>query len=137
MSCTQKRLEWVAEIWDNGGECLQIGEDRDGLDMTEIRWRDGSGKVAQSVTFTDDMLPLVIEALQKRLARAAQGIETCGRPGCTAERRPSDGRAGRVRRYVHRPTARAQWDDMMVPRCTGASLAKPRRSRTIDRGDEY
>jgi hypothetical protein len=63
--------------------------------------------------------------------RAAQGIETCARHGCTAERKPSTKRGGA---FMHRPNGNAQWDIIMLPRCPGASLAKPRRR--VDRGDE-
>ncbi|HVE12048.1 MAG TPA: hypothetical protein VNI01_01520, partial [Elusimicrobiota bacterium] len=66
------------------------------------------------------------------LARAAQGVEVCARPGCTAERRPS---RTRTYKFAHRPYGSAEWSEIMLPRCTGASLAKPRR-RAVDRGDE-
>lgn len=70
MKTSEHELEWVAEIWNKQGECLQIGEDRDGLDLTEIRWRDDTGKIGASVSFPADALPLVIRALQRRLELA-------------------------------------------------------------------
>jgi hypothetical protein len=77
----------------------------------------------------------VIHSWRPDIARAAQGIETCARPGCTAERRPSDGK--RSEHFVYRASAGAQWvTQTLMPRCTGASLAKARRSRAVDKGDE-
>jgi hypothetical protein len=54
------------------------------------------------------------------VTRAAQGIETCARPGCVAERRPNG--TG----HAHRANRLAQWDHVITPRCTGGSLARPR-----------
>jgi hypothetical protein len=60
------------------------------------------------------------------VTRAAQGIETCARPGCVAERRPNTGAEGRTRHYVHRPNGSAEWQHENTPRCTGGSMARPR-----------
>lgn len=63
----EKTIEWVAQMWAEHGECLEVGEDRDGLDMTEIRWRGENGGVVSSVAFVNAMIPLVIKALQRRM----------------------------------------------------------------------
>lgn len=55
------------EIWDDtNGECIEVGPDRDGLDMVEIRLRDArSGKIESRVSFSEHNVFLLIEALTK------------------------------------------------------------------------
>lgn len=61
-------LEKMWEIWnDKTGERLEIGPDRDALDLIEFRDINTEGKVCGRVTLTKEQLPLVIEALQKML----------------------------------------------------------------------
>lgn len=69
------------------------------------------------------------------ITRAAQGVEVCRRPGCTAERRPTHEEKRGGHAFVHRPNSRAVWDNIMLPRCTGGSMKKARK--VIDRGDEF
>lgn len=57
-------LERLYEIWDDTtGECIQIGPDRDGLGLIELRLKDDTGKVATSVTMTVELAGLVRDAL--------------------------------------------------------------------------
>lgn len=60
-------VEHITRVWmDDSGESFEVGDDRDGLDMNEIRWRDRDGKIVSSVTFTDEQLPALINALMTR-----------------------------------------------------------------------
>ena len=62
-------MECVFEIWnDDNGERLEIGPDRDGLDLAEIRCRTPEGKIHSAVTMTMEQVPLVIEAFQNYIA---------------------------------------------------------------------
>ncbi len=38
-------LETMREIWLEGGEKIEIGPDRDGLSLVEIRYKSGSGQI--------------------------------------------------------------------------------------------
>jgi hypothetical protein len=59
-------LETVQRIWDDKtGDRLEIGPDDDSLDMTEIRQYDTKNVVVGRMVFTDEQLPLVIEALHR------------------------------------------------------------------------
>lgn len=54
------------EIWnDKHGERIEIGEDRDGLGLTEIRQIDSQGKMLARITLDDDALSLTIKALER------------------------------------------------------------------------
>jgi hypothetical protein len=59
-------LEMMFEIWDDEhGSRLEVGEDRDSLGLTEIRSKGPDDKIDARMTFTDEQVPLVIEALQR------------------------------------------------------------------------
>ena len=57
-------LEHLIEIWDdtNGGR-LEIGPDRDGLDLIEIREKTREGKIVARMTFPIELARLVAIAL--------------------------------------------------------------------------
>lgn len=63
--------------------------------------------------------------------RLGERIEVCQRPGCVAERRAY----GAGTNFEHRPNEQAAWDRLILPRCTGGSLERPRKRR-VDKGDE-
>lgn len=57
-------------IWnDDTGERIEVGDDPDGLDLTEIVFVSEEGKRQQNIIFTDEAIPLLMLALQKRLKR--------------------------------------------------------------------
>lgn len=59
-------LEAVYEIWNDAtGSRIEIGHDRDGLGLIEIRQRDSDGKVTSSITMTKEESFLVYEAIGK------------------------------------------------------------------------
>lgn len=63
-------LEMVYEIWDDAhGERIEVGEDRDGIGITEIRSRQDDGVIISRITLHDEQIPLLIQALQGRLNR--------------------------------------------------------------------
>ena len=62
-------LEQMFEVWDDkSGERFEIGLDRDATEITEIRYRDELGKIGNRIRIPDEALPLVIDALERRLA---------------------------------------------------------------------
>lgn len=62
-------LEQVFEIWDDeAGDKFEVGDDRDGTETTEIRYRDARGQVGDRLQIPDKALPLVIDALNLRLS---------------------------------------------------------------------
>ena len=60
---------------DDTGERIEIGDDPEGLGMTEIVWVDELGKRGTNIVFTEEALPLLIEALNNRLELAGQKVE--------------------------------------------------------------
>ncbi len=57
-------------IWnDDTGERIEVGEDPDGLELTEIVYVSEEGKRHENIIFSDEAIPLLIAALQKRLKR--------------------------------------------------------------------
>jgi hypothetical protein len=54
---------------DDCGERIEIGDDPDGLDLTEIVWVGDDGKRGTNICFTDEAILLLIEALAARLNR--------------------------------------------------------------------
>lgn len=57
-------LEHLYEIWnDSTSECIEIGPDRDGLDLIEIRAKDDTGKLFSSITMTKEQAVLVTQAI--------------------------------------------------------------------------
>lgn len=66
-------LEPRYEIWDDeNGDRIEVGNDRDGLDLVEIRAVDEKGKVTQSITIGEEGVPALIESLQRLLAYRAE-----------------------------------------------------------------
>lgn len=62
-------LDVVHQIWnDNTGERLEIGPDRDGLDLIEIRSYDDMSKVTQMITLTRGQLEQLHAAIGKQLS---------------------------------------------------------------------
>ena len=55
----------MREIWpDNGdGEHIEIGPDRDGMQLVEIRQKEPDGKISARMTFDLDAARLVAQAL--------------------------------------------------------------------------
>lgn len=65
---TSYTLEHKFEIWnDKTGERIEIGPDRDGLDLIEIRNFSDDGQVGQSITMTKDEACLLRMAIDKLL----------------------------------------------------------------------
>jgi hypothetical protein len=63
-----KTLEMCMRIWnDKTGDSIEIGEDRDGLDMIEIRSRTDDGKVSNAVTMDDETALLLVDSVQRVL----------------------------------------------------------------------
>jgi len=64
-------LELLCEIWNEHGDHFEIGPDRDGLDMIEIReyvqGTEKDDKCINRVVFTKDTARLMITALTKVL----------------------------------------------------------------------
>lgn len=70
MSSPRYSLEHLSEIWDNNhGDHLEIGPDRDGLEMVEIRELDSKGKILNRMSFNREQVPLLIQALSKTLEK--------------------------------------------------------------------
>jgi hypothetical protein len=62
-------LEAVFEVWnDTTGERVQVGADRDGVDLVEIRSLASDAAFTGSVMLTDEQVPLVIDALTRYMA---------------------------------------------------------------------
>lgn len=61
-------LEHRFHLWnDDRGERVEIGDDPDGLEMTEIVFVTDDGMRGNPINFTEEGLPLLIEALTLRL----------------------------------------------------------------------
>lgn len=59
-------LELVMKIYnDNTGEAIEVGEDKDGLGMVEILYRDDKGKIGDRLSLEPEQIPYIIEALTK------------------------------------------------------------------------
>lgn len=66
MDKTGYSLEQMFEVWtDKSGECVEIGPDRDGLELIEIRYKDETGKITSRLCFTKEQAKLVCTALGK------------------------------------------------------------------------
>lgn len=60
--------EIVHQIWnDKTGDRIEVGEDRDGLELVEIRYIDGYNKIVESVSMTMEQAVLVHAALTSHL----------------------------------------------------------------------
>lgn len=53
--------------------------------------------------------------------RLTERVETCQRPGCTAERKPNTGPTSRKHHFLHRTDPKAEWSTEKVV-CTGGSF---------------
>jgi hypothetical protein len=63
-------VEHVTEVWDdNDGSKIEIGPDRDGLDLVEIREKDSQGKIVNRLVLKQDQAKLVAQALLEVLER--------------------------------------------------------------------
>ena len=63
-------METKHEIWDDDhGSCVEVGPDRDGLDLVEIRQKDETGKIEARMSFPKEQAALISKALA--LAAAA------------------------------------------------------------------
>lgn len=72
-------LEERYRLWNDGCSVrVEIGDDPDGLEMTEIVYVDENGERGTPINFTDAELPLLIKALQRRLTRTKEN--TCENP---------------------------------------------------------
>lgn len=61
-------LETVYQIWnDKTGDRIELGPDRDGLGLMEIRSYASDGKVTQCVTFTNHELETLQTAINRYL----------------------------------------------------------------------
>ncbi len=57
-------VEVTREIWDDEhGNCVEVGPDRDGLGMVEIRYRCDDGKIGARLAFPTDLARLVLQAM--------------------------------------------------------------------------
>jgi hypothetical protein len=66
MEAEKLSMELLYQIWDdNTGEHIEVGPDRDGLDLLEIRQYNKEGNVGDRVTITRGQGRLIAEALQK------------------------------------------------------------------------
>jgi hypothetical protein len=66
---------------DDTGERIEVGEDPEGLGMIEIVWVDELGKRGTNIIFTEEALPLLIDALNRRLElmKERQWLDKCDR----------------------------------------------------------
>lgn len=61
-------IETVKEIWHNkDGTCFEVGPDRDGLGLIEIRLRE-SGKITMRLSFPKEAAKLIAVALGELLS---------------------------------------------------------------------
>lgn len=57
-------LETMKEIWDDKSGChIEIGPDRDGLDLIEVRSIDDHGKIDARLSFTKEQASLIARAI--------------------------------------------------------------------------
>jgi len=57
-------LETVREVWNNkSGERIEVGPDRDALDLIEIRYYGPDDKIISRITLTLENAPLVAKAI--------------------------------------------------------------------------
>lgn len=70
MATGKPELEMMFEVWNPGGWHHEIGPDRDGLDMVEVRYYDNTEvKSSHRLSFTKDDAKLIAEAILKLLAQ--------------------------------------------------------------------
>lgn len=57
-------VEILIQIWDDNSGCrLEVGPDRDGLDLVEIRGYSDDGKLSTSITMTQESALLLAQAI--------------------------------------------------------------------------
>lgn len=56
-------LETMREIWNDSGECYEVGPDRDKLNCIEIRFKNKEGKICDRIMFEPEAARLVAKAL--------------------------------------------------------------------------
>lgn len=57
-------MEIVRQIWDDKhGDRIEVGPDRDGLDMTEVRFVNAEGKIFKRMAFTQQQARMVAAAM--------------------------------------------------------------------------
>jgi hypothetical protein len=70
MTDSNHSLEVVFQIWDEKtGEREEVGPDRDGLDLTEIRQYTDDGQCTQRITLPKEAVYLLNDALNRILER--------------------------------------------------------------------
>ena len=57
-------LEQMFEIWDERGGVIEVGPDRDGLGLLEIRVRDDGSKITTRITLEKPQARLLVTALR-------------------------------------------------------------------------
>jgi hypothetical protein len=63
MACTS---ETVIQVWDDKhGDRVEVGPDRDGLELVEIRCYTDSGEIGDRITMTPERAILVAQAILK------------------------------------------------------------------------
>ena len=73
MSEPKYSIETVIQIWnDKTGERVEVGPDRDGLDLVQIRSYADNGTLERDITFTQEQAKLVAEAIQLIVAKESQ-----------------------------------------------------------------
>lgn len=59
-------LNMVMQVWnDDTGERIEVGEDRDGLGLLEIRYVSEDGKFGADIRMQPEHAPKLIEAIQR------------------------------------------------------------------------
>lgn len=55
----------IRRVYEAGsrGDCVEVGEDGDGLELLEVRFRDDTQNVTNAVSFSPDAAPLVAAAI--------------------------------------------------------------------------
>lgn len=63
-------IETVYKIWDDeSGERIEVGPDRDGLELIEIRYYNQKGECTRDIAFTPEQAGMVQTALGRLLTQ--------------------------------------------------------------------
>ena len=63
-------VEHVIQVWDDKHDNrVEVGPDRDGLDLVEIRQYDDAGKITQSISMTEERANLLADAIKRLYGR--------------------------------------------------------------------
>lgn len=68
-------METMYEIWDERGDKLEVGPDRDGLGLIEIREKRSNGEFGARLVLERDQAKLLLRALIKMLGLGAKADE--------------------------------------------------------------